>query len=156
MSISDKGGESNKQFFTLVGMRTSSENSENEGNLELNIVGTFIDEEQANIARDIYSDLDTTMNFLTVVPCLVRDSIPDVYVMIYVYVNEEGEVIAESRCSFTDDEPWLKSTKEEFKSLAWPEDEESIISEAIKWSENKFGSSASVIRQVSPKISEYI
>lgn len=144
------------QMFALVGMRSSSENSDSEGELSLEIISAFSDVEKAVMARDIYSGIDTTMSFLSVIPCKIRDDVPNINLMLHIFTNEEGDITVETHCSFNEEEPWLKVNEDKFDAFAWPEDEDVITQSAIEWSENKFGKNAHINRIISPQANEII
>lgn len=156
MNTVDKTKEGEPVLYTLAGMRISSDSSDEEGDVSLEVIGTFNDLEKAKIAQEIYTEMDTTMSCITIIPCVVRDNIPQINIMLHIFVNKEDQVVIESQCSFNDENPWIKATEDEFDSLAWPEDMALMIEEATKWVEERRGVTPQVLELISPRVKEYI
>lgn len=156
MTIDSHSTEDDIQY-TLVGMRMSSDSDVDSGEISLEIVGSFDDLDKAKLAYDYYSALDTTITCLTILPSVVRHDIPQITVMLHLYVDNENRIVYESRCSFEDISPWMKATENEYDSLIYPEDLDLMIQEASQWLEEYRGiESAEIIDLISPEAREYI
>lgn len=112
------------------------------------ILGAFSDLSKAVLCRDIYSDLDTTMEAVTITPSIFMEDIPDFDVFLSITVDADG-ITVRSQCVAENTEPWLREEPDFFEALAYPEDENRIIELASSWFEKRAGYFPPIIDDVS-------
>lgn len=119
------------------------------------IVGSFSDLSKAVLCRDIYADLDTTFEAVTITSSTRMEDVPDFDVFLSVTVSEEG-VIIRSQCVTSGTEPWLREEEDFFEALAYPEDREDIIRIASEWYNERAGYYPSIIDDISERAQHLI
>lgn len=125
--------------------------------LEMEIVGIFPTFEDAMMARDVYADLDTTMEAVDIVSAALFDEVPDYDVMLKIAVSRDGQTITvDSVCVTMDAEPWLRQTHDHCEALTVPEDREYMIEHMTQWAQQNLGVTPVVEDNISPSARELL
>lgn len=149
--------EQNK-VFVVYGVRlNTSPNDNQEPMMEMEIIGTFPTFEQASLCRDVYADLDTTLEAIAITTCESHNDVPDYDVMLHLEVSPSGDTIEmNSMCVGAESEPWIRETADHCEALAVPEDQEFIIDYMTKWCKVAHGVTPTIQDNISPMAKELI
>lgn len=147
-----------RKLFVVYGIRLNENPLDGGGpTMETEIIGTFPTFEDASMCRDVYADLDTTMEAIDITTCENYDSVPDFDVMLHIEVSPHGDTIEiESMCVGGESEPWLKETSTHCEALSFPEDMDYIIDYMTKWCQSAHGTRPAVVDNISPVAKEFI
>lgn len=147
-----------KKVFVVYGLRLNENPADDkEPMMETEIIGMFPTFADASMCRDVYADLDTTMEAIDITTCESYQEVPDYDIMLHIEVSPNKDVIEiNSMCVGEDSEPWIRETSTHCEALAVPEDIDYIVDYMKRWCEENHNTSPTVVDNVSPMAKELI
>lgn len=127
--------ENEDMIFLTYGLRYTPASPGVEPAVGMEVLGAFEEYSDAAVFRDIYADIDTTVEGVFVASTKLSDTVPDLEVFLQVTVDENfpGSIVVNSVGVPEGTEPFLREEEDYFEALAYPEDKEPMIDYAIEW-----------------------
>lgn len=147
-----------RKVFVVYGLRLDDNPADNKDPMmETEIIGMFPTFADASMCRDVYADLDTTMEAIDITTCESYQSVPDYDVMLHIEVSYDKKFIEiNSMCVGEESEPWIRETSSHCESLAVPEDRDYIVDYMKRWCNDNHNASPEVVDNISPMARELI
>lgn len=138
--------------YLVMGIRYPDNNGEQ--TFEAEIVGAFADIGAAVICRDVYADLDTTFEDMTITSVMMYDEIPEMEIFLN-FTTDDDHIIIRSQCKPMGTEPTLKDDSSYFEAVAYLDDRDDMLDYAARWFMKYKNKKPKVIDLTSPSVESY-
>lgn len=143
--------EDNDIRYLVMGIRY---NENSESTLEAEIIGGFPNIGEAVICRDVYADLDTTFDDITISSMTLYEEIPEIEIFLN-FTTDDDHIIIRSQCMPMGTEPTLKDDSAYFEAVAYIDDRDDMLDYAARWFMKYKKKKPKVIDLTSPSVESY-
>lgn len=137
--------------YLVMGIRY---NEQDNGPFEAEIIGGFPDIGAAVICRDVYADLDTTFDDITITSVTLYEEIPEIEIFLN-FTTDDDHIIIRSQCMPMGTEPTLKDDSSYFEAVAYLDDRDDMLDYAARWFMKYKKKRPKVIDLTSPSVESY-
>lgn len=142
--------DENNTVFVVFGLRHDPQGVKDAKNVEVETLGVLHTLEDAVMLRDLYTDLDTSLDAVTISTSSSYHAVPDMDIFIRLSFFDQS-LILNSYIADGKTEAYLIDEGDRFECLAYPEDEDAMIQRALAWYSHTHGKDVKQVIDMVPE-----